>query len=592
MGMSDKFIAKLLNKTQKEVLQYRFDNKLFPVFKAVDTCSGEFHAETPYFYSTYNETYESTPLSESSRSVIVLGSGPNRIGQGIEFDYSCVKSCDRLKEKGIKAIMVNSNPETVSTDYDSSDRLFLSPLYSEDLLDIFMFEKPEGIIASFSGQTGIGIREHMENTFIKDFAQFNFLGPTLKTLDLTEDRKLFSMEVEKTELCQTKAIEVKGYKNLVNAMIELGLPVIIRPSYVIGGESMYIFYSHNDIQELPKEHKENLINSNATFQIENYLENAIEYDVDLIRDNFGNTVFTVCEHIEYAGVHSGDSGMISPPVALTSASYKKMKEISTALATQLEIIGPINFQFAVKNEDIYCIEANPRGSRTLPFLSKAYHMSLPSIATDAMLGEEIKSWDREFNNFFCVKQSTFPFDRFIQDNIILGPAMRSTGETFGIDYDKEHSILKSYLGNYPNLMGNGKILISLADKSKPILIPYLKSFHKLGYQFFATKGTSNYVKKQGIPCQEVKKIHNGNSEDVVSLLEILKDDDLKMVFNTPLNQGTSKSDGEYIRNTAIAYGVPCFTREENIKAVMESLMGSAESDITPLSLQELHQMDK
>ncbi|MFZ9000712.1 MAG: carbamoyl-phosphate synthase large subunit [Bacteriovoracaceae bacterium] len=587
MGFSDKYLAKLLDKSQRDILKHRLDHKIFPVFKAVDTCSGEFNAETPYFYSTYNETYESTPLSESDRSVIVLGSGPNRIGQGIEFDYSCVKSCDRLKQKNIKAIMVNSNPETVSTDYDSSNRLYLTPLYSEDLVDILMFENPEGVIASFSGQTGIGIREHIEKSFYNEFFNFNFLGPSMKTLDLTEDRKLFSMEIEKTELSQTKSKEVAGYKHLVNAMIEIGFPVIIRPSYVIGGESMYIFHSHDDIHNLPEMHKKQLIENQGSFQIENYLENAIEYDVDLIRDKSGNCVFTVCEHIEYAGVHSGDSGMIAPPVAITSGLYQKLKSISTKLAEQLEIIGPINFQYAIKNGNVYCIEANPRGSRTLPFLSKAYNMSLPSLATDAMLSEDISSWDQEVSDFFCVKQSTFPFDRFIQDNIILGPKMRSTGETFGIDSDKDHAILKSYLGNYPNLLGQGKVLLSLSDLSKPMIIPYLKNFTQLGYKLYATGGTQRFIQKQGIPCELVNKINRPEQEGL-NLVDLLKDDELKFVLNTPLDKGTSKSDGEYIRNTAIAHGKPCFTREENIKAILESLIGSQNKEMNPISLQDLH----
>ncbi len=586
LGFSDKYLAMLKEKTQKEVLAFRFEHNIFPVFKAVDTCSGEFVARTPYFYSTYISNTEALSLSRDNRSVLVLGSGPNRIGQGIEFDYSCVKSCQRLKEKGIKAIMVNSNPETVSTDYDSSDRLYISALYSEDLFDILMNEKPEGVIASFSGQTGIAVRERLENSFMKEFAQFNFLGPTLQVLDLTEDRKLFSKEVEKVGLSHNNSQEVRGYKNLVNAMIEIGFPVIIRPSYVIGGESMYIFYSFDDINELPEEHKLHLQHSDTTYQVEPYLENAYEYDVDLIRDRFGNTVFTVCEHIEFAGVHSGDSGMISPPVALTSSVYEKLKKVSIALADSLGVVGPINFQYAIKNGNIFPIEANPRGSRTLPFLSKAYNISLPSIATDAMLGEKIKPWDREMAEFFCVKQSTFPFDRFIQDNIILGPKMRSTGETFGVDFDKEMAVLKSYLGNYPNLLGPGKILISLSDKHKNILLPYLKSMHQMGYEFVATSGTHRYIKKQGIPCEEVTKIskdtHGGRS-----LLEVLKDEKLKMVLNTPSNQGTSKSEGEQIRNTAIAYGVPCFTRAENIRAVIESLINYKESRMAPLSLQEL-----
>jgi carbamoyl-phosphate synthase large subunit len=587
LGFSDKFVAQLTNTTQEQIFKSRMDNNIKPVFKAVDTCSGEFAAQTPYFYSTYSVQNEAISMSETDRSIVIMGSGPNRIGQGIEFDYSCVKSCRHLKSKNIKAIMVNSNPETVSTDYDSSDRLYISALYSEDLFDIFLNEKPEGIIACFSGQTGINVRGHIEESFRKDFREFKFLGSSLETLDLTEDRKRFDDITKDTPLARTKSMEVQGIKKMTNAMIEIGLPVIIRPSYVIGGESMYIIHKHDEVHQLPETLKEQLNQPHMTFQVENYLEKALEYDVDLIRDEKGNCVFTVCEHIEHAGVHSGDSGMISPPVVLTSALYEKMKEISRQLAEKLNVTGPINFQYAVKDGDIYCIEANPRGSRTLPFLSKAYNLSLPQIATDAMLGETIESWDRETSGHFCVKQSTFPFDRFLQDNMVLGPKMRSTGETMGIDYDKDFAVLKSYLGNYPELDQKGKILISLSDPSKEIILPYLKTLHKIGFSFYATSGTFQYIKKQGIQCEEVAKIN----EEGTSILDVIQSKDVAMVFNTPTNTGNSRSDSESIRNTAIQYGLPCFTRNENITAVMNALIGTHGIDNTPLSLQKAHNLN-
>ncbi|MGZ3787226.1 MAG: carbamoyl-phosphate synthase large subunit [Bacteriovorax sp.] len=583
LGLSDKHIALLSNKSQREVLEFRFQHKIFPVYKAVDTCSGEFIAETPYFYSTYAEENEALSLSLKGKSVAILGSGPNRIGQGIEFDYSCVKSCERLREKNILSIMINSNPETVSTDYDSSNRLYLSPLYSEDLFDILLNEKPFGVIASFSGQTGIQLREHLEKSFRSEFFKINFLGPTWKILESTEDRKQFYELTKETTLSHTHSREISGKKNLVNAMIDIGLPVIIRPSFVIGGESMYIFYSHEDLNDLPKAFKDQLQDGKAFFQVETYLENAIEYDVDLVRDQYGNFCFTVCEHIEFAGVHSGDSGMITPPVVLTQKNYDELKNISFQLANKLEIVGPINFQFAIKDGKIYCIEANPRGSRTLPFLSKAYNISLPKIATDAMLLDRIENIEQPRSGFFSVKQSTFPFDRFIQDNILLGPKMRSTGETMGIDSDKEKAILKSYQGNYPNLGSRGKILISLADNTKDTILPYIKSLYKIGFTFVATSGTCEYIKKQGIPCETVKRI----DESGLTILEALKDESMKMVFNTPKNQGQSQNDGEHIRNSAIQYAIPCFTRAENIRSVAEALIGTHDTDITPLALQEM-----
>ena len=585
IGFSDKYLALLTNKSQNEILNFKVLHKLFPVFKAVDTCSGEFSAQTPYFYSTFAEENEAQSLANNGKAVAIIGSGPNRIGQGIEFDYSCVKSCERLREKKIQSIMINSNPETVSTDYDSSDRLYLSPLHEEDLFDIMLNEKPFGVIASFSGQTGISLRSQLEHKLRHDIYKINFLGPTWKMLELTENRKLFSELTKTTTLSHTHSLEISGRNNLINAMIEIGLPVIIRPSFVIGGESMYIFHSHQDLEYLPKSLRDQLQAEQSVFQVETYLENAIEYDVDLIRDQFGHFCFTICEHIEFAGVHSGDSGMITPPVLLSNEKLKEIKAIVFEIANKLEIIGPINFQFAIKDNKIYCIEANPRGSRTLPFLSKAYHLSLPKIATDAMLGDKIldQSDTQDINPFYSVKQSTFPFDRFIQDNILLGPKMRSTGETMGIDKNLEAALLKSYQGNYPTLGQIGKILVSLADHTKDEILPYLIQLSRIGFSFIATKGTCNYLQHNNVPCALVSKI----AEEGLNILEVLKDESIKLVFNTPQNKNQSHSDGEHIRNSAIAYAIPCFTRLENIKAVSTALSKTNGKTIQPLALQEM-----
>ncbi|EQC50971.1 carbamoyl-phosphate synthase large subunit [Bacteriovorax sp. DB6_IX] len=582
-GFSDKYLALLTNSGLESILDLRVKNDIFPVFKAVDTCSGEFSATTPYFYSTYNKVQE---VERLENAVAIFGSGPNRIGQGIEFDYSCVKACQLLATENKKSIMLNSNPETVSTDYDSSDRLYLSPLFSEDLFDILRFESPEGVITSFSGQTGINIRSHLEADFRKKYNEFNFLGPNLDILDLVEDRKRFDELTKKVPLSRTTSKEIRGHKQLISTITEIGLPVIIRPSYVIGGESMYIFRNHEDIHELPGPIKEGLKNSSVVFQVENYIENALEFDVDLVRDHRGNTIFTVCEHIEHAGVHSGDSGMVSPPVHTSKEIINKMREIAKSLSNEMGIIGPINFQFAVKGEDVYCIEANPRGSRTLPFLSKAADINLPAQATKALLGQEIQTIEDLKTEHFVVKQSTFPFDRFVDDSIILGPKMRSTGETLGIDKNLKMAMFKSYLGNYPGITKRGKILISLADKSKEILKEYLGGLHELGFEFVATKGSCRYIIEQGYKCQLVNKI--ADEKDGASMLDAIKDEDLVMVLNTPLNMGRSKSDGEYIRNVAIQYGVPCFTREENVQAIVESILSYHTQKMAPVALQEMH----
>jgi len=585
-GFSDKFLAHLTDKRQEDILDLRFKNKIFPVYKAVDTCSGEFSATTPYYYSTYSVENEPRPLSEDFKSTVIFGSGPNRIGQGIEFDYSCVKSCLKLNEHGIKSIMLNSNPETVSTDYDSSDRLYLTPLYSEDLFDILYFEKPNHIISSFSGQTGINIRENLEAEFRKKYHELNFLGPSLEVLDLVEDRKSFDQVTRKTKLNHTTSKQARGHKELLNIIAEIGYPVIIRPNYVIGGESMYIINGHSDLAQLENIFIDKNSDTSIAFQVENYLENAIEYDVDLIRDINGHTIFTVCEHIEHAGVHSGDSGMISPPVVIAEKTLDEMQELSIALAKELRIVGPINFQFAVKENRIYCIEANPRGSRTLPFLSKAYDIDLPGLATDALLGKDIPNITKFILDAFIVKQSTFPFDRFVKDNIILGPKMRSTGETLGIDHCLETALMKSYLGNYPNLDRSGKILLSLSNSSKNEILEFLPLLKKRAMTFMATKGTYFAIKELGIDCELVEKFDEHSKG--VSMIEAIKDDNLIAVFNTPMNQGKSKNHGEIIRNIAISYGVPCFTRLENIQAVCKSMISGEMEKSRPISLQEIN----
>ena len=587
LGISDKHIALLRGQKEEDIFRQRKSLGLMPSFRAVDTCSGEFNARTPYFYSTYSsEIQEVSPLCPDS-SHIILGAGPNRIGQGIEFDYSCVKSAERLREKSLKSIMVNSNPETVSTDYDISDRLYLAPLYPEDLFDIFSHESPRGIIACFSGQTGIDIREDMEEGFRAQDSVFPFLGPSLESIRLTEDRKKFAEVTKKVPLVHHPSREVVGLGNFLDAIAALGLPAIIRPNYVIGGESMYVFHNTEDLDNMPGTLLEKLKEKSLAFQVEPYLWGAQEYDVDLVRNEMDQTVMGICEHIEHAGVHSGDSGMITPPVLLKEETAKRMGDISASLARILGIVGPINFQYAVKGDCIYCIEANPRGSRTLPFLSKALGSSLPKMAVDAMLGEKLGKISPPFRSHWAVKQSTFPFDRFLDDSIVLGPKMRSTGETMGVDRSLEGALMKSYLGNYPGLRHPGKILLSLADPHKEVVTPYLGKLAAMGLEFYATRGTCNHIRNSGYACHYVGKLNEGGR----TIVDVIREDHFVLVVNTPLNQGESFSDGEHIRNTAIECGIPTFTRPENIRALLTSLIKTNGVNLGPISLQEIHDVD-
>lgn len=582
-GFSDLHLAQLSGSEHQSIVEYRKAKNIFPVFKAVDTCSGEFQALTPYFYATYQAANEVRPFKkEGHKAIAILGSGPNRIGQGIEFDYSCVKACQTLKKEKLKSIMINSNPETVSTDYDSSDRLYLSPLHAEDLWAIFHHESPQGIVAAFSGQTGIKVRMDFEKTFMKNELKLPFLGSPLKTLDLCEDRNLFDKILAGLPIHKTTSFEVKSYSELLNTISKIGMPVMVRPSYVIGGESMFIVRHWDDLGELSPKIKEALAQGKMILQVENYLENALEYDVDLVRDQYGNVIYSICEHIEYAGVHSGDSGMVTPPLQMSAEKQKELRQISLKLAEILGIVGPVNFQFALKDEKIYCIEANPRGSRTLPFLSKAYDLPLAGLALLSMLGKEIPNSIDKKIPYYCVKQSTFPFDRFLQDSSLLGPKMRSTGETMGLDPLMENALLKSYLGNFPKMETGKKILFSLSDQSKPVILPYLAKLQKKNMEFYATNGTCQYIREQGFPCVDVRKL----GQDGFSIPELLKDKGMAIVFNAPLNQGKSVSDGAQIRANAIANGVACFTRLENIEAVLRAFTGHEEK-MVPLCLQEI-----
>ena len=573
IGFSDKYLAMLKGLREKDIYDQRKREGVFPSFYPVDTCSGEFSALTPYFYSTYPAfPSEVEKINPKQKSVIVLGSGPNRIGQGIEFDYSCVHVCQRLKEENIPSIMINSNPETVSTDYDTSDRLYLSALYAEDLRDIFNFERPQGIVSSFSGQTGICLREDMDED------DFPFLGPDLKTLKVCEDRFEFGKLIETLGLDHNPGLEIHSKKDLIDALVKIGPPVIIRPSFVIGGDSMYIIKS---IEDLPDVVQKSLSTSRVHFQVEKYLENAVEYDVDLVRDRFGNTLFCVCEHIEYAGVHSGDSGMIVPPIHLKDSLLKRLKSFSILIAQKLELQGVLNLQFAIQGEDIYCLEANPRGSRTIPFLSKAYNCFLAKSALDAMLGKKISS-ELEEKKFYSVKQSTFPFDRFLSDSIILGPRMRSTGETMGMAKDLPTAVLYSYLGNFPSLQTIGPLLLSLCEKDKKLLLPYLKDLNSKGYEFWGTEGTAYFIRDNGYSCKSVGKVHDSGD----TIVSVLKHTPFVFVANTPFNQGDSRSEGDLIRHTAISYGIPTFTRPENIESLFKALIYYKQS--VPVSLQEFH----
>jgi carbamoyl-phosphate synthase large subunit len=584
MGFTDLHLSQLLKTSEWFIYSLRKEWSLRPHYRGVDTCAGEFEAQTPYFYGTYLgiKDHQLKPL-KSQQSYLVLGSGPNRIGQGIEFDYACVKVTEYLKKNNALSVFINSNPETVSTDYDCSDRLFISPLYREDVDAIYDFEQPQGIIHQFSGQTGLLLRKSFEDFFHHHFPQsFPFLGTSQQSTYICEDREQFAQFLQQFPLQHTKSLSVSSSRHEVEKACEqLGYPVIVRPSFVIGGERMIILKNDQDRDRLSFSQ----YTDNDFFHIEHFIADAREYDVDAIRDKNGQMILTIAEHIELAGIHSGDSGMIYPAQQLSPELKNKMTTICQMMAEALHIIGPINFQFAIKDDELYCLEANPRGSRTIPFLSKATQLDKIELNMQAILKESMTIDLKKSSSpspFIFVKQATFAFDRFPEDEQLLGPKMKSTGETIGLALHLEQALYESYLANYQHFKKTGKIIVSISDKNKQMILPKLKMLTDKGFKLVATPGTYHQLVLLGIDVSQTKKIQSHHSHEDISTLFF--DSELMMVFTTPeeeIELPHHHQNGFFLRKLSYLYKIPCFTCCESICAVIESLTHRP----SPLSLQ-------
>lgn len=576
-GFSDKRIAQLTGKTEIEVRKIRQILNVRPTYLQVDTCAGEFASSTPYFYSTYWSTMKQDNFGIPPGAVIVLGSGPNRIGQGIEFDYCCVRGVKALQKYGRKVAMINSNPETVSTDYDTSNYLFFEPLTAEYVLEVAEFLKPEGVIVQLGGQTPINIAKALQDEGLK------LMGSSLNAIDIAEDRSRFKQACEELKIDVPKAGLAYTIDKALKVAKDVGYPLICRPSYVLGGRRMEVIESDDDLESYFEKHAVVIAPDSPCF-MDQFLEGALEMDVDVVRGIDWCLIGGVIEHIEAAGVHSGDSMGVIPPQRIKTELLTQIETLCTRLANKLEIVGHLNVQVAVKDDRIYVLEANPRCSRTVPFLAKAAGIPIVDLGVAAVVGKtasEVQPEKYSYKNLkkVCVKGVVFPFNKFTDSDSILGPEMKSTGESMGRADDYSEALLKAFISSHHRLAKQGEIFMSLREKDKEALIDTIKGLYKLGYTFSATQGTAKFLYDQGVDCIPVKKVHEGRPHCV----DRIRSGKVITVINT--TSGRQSIDASFsIRRSCIDYRIPCITEDHAADALLLALkkLHSGELDIAPL----------
>ena len=575
LGFSDRRIAALVNSSEEKIRKIREKAKVLPVWKVVDTCAGEFESETPYFYSTYEEEDEAEEISR--RKAIILGSGPNRIGQGIEFDYCCVHGVLGLRELGFKAIMINSNPETVSTDYDISDRLYFDPVTLEDVLSIYQKEKPEGIIVQFGGQTPLKIAIGLWKN------EANILGTSSYAIDQTEDREKFDHFLKRLNLRRPRNGMTQDYREALKIAEKIGYPVLVRPSYVLGGRAMKVIHDEKELEKYIKSIQKYC--AEYPILIDEFLENAIELDVDLLCDGEDVYIGGILEHIQEAGIHSGDATMVIPPYFLPDSVIEEVKHQVTLMARELQIVGLMNVQVAVKGTKIYILEVNPRASRTVPFISKATGVPLAKIAIRLIMGEKLKNIKIRptSTDLYAVKEAVFSFDKFLEVDPILGPEMRSTGEAIGIDKYFPLAFLKAEEGAGFSLPSKGKIFISFNDEDKPKVVPLVEKLTLLGFKLIATEGTAHYLHRHGFSVDTIGKVYKGKK----NILDDIKTGKVRMIFNTPSGIHERK-DAQMIRKVAFSYRIPCFTTIPSASAAIKAIEMKKKISSSLLCLQDIH----
>ncbi|MGQ9473758.1 MAG: carbamoyl-phosphate synthase large subunit [Candidatus Caldatribacteriaceae bacterium] len=575
-GFSDRQLASFFNTTEWEVRKWRKKIDVEAVYKQVDTCAAEFAAETPYYYSTYEEECEANPSSR--KKIIILGAGPNRIGQGIEFDYCCVHATWGLRDLGYETIMINSNPETVSTDYDTSDKLFFEPVYFEDVLNVIEKEKPEGVILQLGGQTPLNLAKDLEKAGVK------ILGTSPESIDIAEDRDRFKELIWRLGLKQPRNGVAISFEEAKEVAHSIGYPVMVRPSYVLGGRAMRIVYSQEELEEFIKKAVE--VSPGRPVLIDEFLEDAIEIDVDAISDGEITIVAGIMEHIEEAGIHSGDSACVIPPFSLSDEIIEKIRQYTYALARELQVVGLINVQYAVKDDEVYILEVNPRASRTIPFVSKATGIPFARLASQVMVGRTLKDiglTKEPVINYFAVKESVFPFRRFPGVDPILGPEMRSTGEVMGIDGDFGMAFAKSQIAAQSYLPLEGTVFISVKNRDKRGIIFLAKRLWYLGFRIVATRGTAKVLSNNGIPVEVVKKVGEGRP----NVVDMMKNREIHLIINTP-SGGRAQIDSSVIRKEAIVRDIPCVTTLSGAEATVHAIERLKSGSMTIKAIQDYH----
>ncbi len=566
MGYSDEQIAAIVGHETSMVREMRKKAGILPVYKMVDTCAAEFEALTPYYYSTYENENESKP--SGNRKVIVIGSGPIRIGQGIEFDYCCCHAAFALREMGIESIMINNNPETVSTDFDTSDRLYFEPLTYEDVMNVIEHEKPEGVIVQFGGQTSINLAQKLEMSGV------NILGTQVEGIDIAEDREKFKELLHELGIRQPKNATATSEQEAVAAAAKIGYPIVVRPSYVIAGRGMQIVYDETGLRKYIGEAVD--VSERRPVLIDKYIEKAIECEIDGVADGRRLFVGGIMEHVERAGVHSGDANNVVPCVRLKPEVQEKILEYSDKIALALGTIGSINIQYVVQNDVIFVLEANPRASRTMPFLSKATGVPLVKLATKVMMGkslEELGALQTPKMSHYCVKGVAFPFLKLPGADTVLGPEMKSTGESMGADVDFPRAFMKALLGAGLKIPESGGVAISLKDGDKERAAPLAEALAEMGFEVYATPTTASHL---GSRVRLLKKISDGQP-NIIS--EIMRGN-IRLVFNTPKKGKVASTDGFKIRRACLENGIPCITSFEACEALVEAMEAAKEKNIS------------
>jgi carbamoyl-phosphate synthase large subunit len=573
-GFSDARLAELINKTESEVRQLRIDNDIRPVFKRVDSCAAEFESATAYMYSTYDSECEAAPSDR--QKIMVLGGGPNRIGQGIEFDYCCVQAAFAMREAGYETIMVNCNPETVSTDYDTSDRLYFEPLTLENVLDIIHIEKPYGVIVQYGGQTPLKLARDLEKAGVP------IIGTSPDSIDLAEDRERFQKMLEQIGLKQPPNRTARNVEQAVKSAAEIGYPLVVRPSYVLGGRAMEIVYNEDDLRNYMD--KAVQVSNSSPVLLDRFLNNAIEVDVDAISDGKDVCIAGIMEHIEQAGVHSGDSACSLPPHSLSDDVQDKIATQVGAMARALNVIGLMNTQFAIQNDDIYVLEVNPRASRTIPFVSKATGIPIAKIAVNCMVGNSLAAQGVTHvpvPDYYCVKESVFPFIKFPGVDPLLGPEMKSTGEVMGVGKTFGEAFAKGQLAAGESFPRSGNAFISVKEIDKEKAIAVGRELLALGYELYATHGTFKVLTGAGLKCERVNKVREGQPH----IVDMLKNDAIDLIVNTTEDK-KAIADSYSIRRTALQHKVFYTTTIAGAMATVEAL--KQRDSVGVNSLQNLH----